>query len=110
MSFLSRITGLLTRGGRDDDRLRQALEHAKGNRPGQAIEIYNALLDSSRTSADVRAKAMFNRALAYSSVKDDERAVADLTQVLTLPNLPENIQIAARSQLARVRKRGDRHT
>jgi len=110
MSFLSRLGGLLTRGGREEDQLRQAMEHAKGDRPKKAIEIYTSLVDSKGTSADVRAKALFNRALAYSALRDDERASADLTQVLALPNLAENVQIAARSQLARVRKRAEKRT
>ena len=108
MSFLSRLGGLLTRGGRDEDQLRQAMEHAKGERPQKAIDIYTSLIDSKGASADVRARALFNRALAYSAVKNDERAIADLTRVLALPNLAENVQIAARSQLTRVRKRSEK--
>lgn len=110
MSIFSRFTGLLTRGGRDDEQLKQGLDHAKANRLPQAIAIYTTLFEDRGTSGEVRARALFNRALAYSALKDDQRALADLNKVLALPGLPENVQIAARSQLARVRKRGEKET
>ncbi len=108
MSFFSRLTSLFSRSGRDEELLHQALELAKANQPVKAIEIYSSLVDSKSSSRDLRARAMFNRALAHSAAKDDERALADLTQVLATPGLAENVQIAARSQLARVRKRTER--
>lgn len=105
MGLLQRIAGLFTRGGRDDGLLLQGLEHAKAKRPEKAIEIYNQLLSSGVTSDTTRARALFNRALAYSALDQDDKAVADLEKVLALPNLPENVQSAARTQLARVRRR-----
>src|SRR5262245_26861195 len=108
MSIFSRLTGMFTRGGRDEEQLRQAMEHAKADRPQQAMKIYNSLVDSTKTDREIRAKALFNRALAHSSLKDDERALEDLSRVLALPNVPDSVQIAARSHLARVRKRTER--
>jgi tetratricopeptide (TPR) repeat protein len=105
MSFFSRLAGLFTRGGRDDSLLSQAMEHAKGKRPEKALAIYNSLIDAAGTRSEVKARALFNRALAYSSLNDDEQAIADLEQVLAMPNIPENVQNAAKSQLLRVRKR-----
>jgi hypothetical protein len=90
--------------GSEDSRLLKALEHAKAGHPEKSIEIYNALLASSKSDT-VRARAMFNRALAHSSMKNDDAAAKDLQDVLAMPNLPENVQSAARSQLARVKKR-----
>ena len=108
MSFLSRLGGMLTASGRAEDQLRQAMEHAKADRPKQALAIYTALIDSKGTSADIRAKALFNRALAHSSLNHDDKAIADLTQVLAIPNVAENVQTAARSQLTRVKKRTEK--
>src|SRR5262245_37930943 len=108
MSFMGKLTGLFSNSSRGEDSLRQAMELAKAGRPTEAIVIYSRLIDASGSSADLRARALFNRALAFSSLKDDERATNDLTQVLAVPNLADNVQIAARSQLARVRKRTER--
>ena len=107
MGFLDRVTNMLTRGGRDENLLREGLEHAKAKRPEKAMEIYTSLIDSKSTSASVRARALFNRALAHSSLDDDERARTDLEKALTLPGLPENVQTAARNQLARIKRRSE---
>ncbi|HZN35053.1 MAG TPA: tetratricopeptide repeat protein [Pirellulaceae bacterium] len=108
MNLISRLTGMFSRGGRDEERLRQAMEHAKANRPERAMQIYNSLVASTTTDREVRAKALFNRALAHSSLKEDQRALEDLSRVLALPNVPDSVTTAARSQLARVRKRSER--
>jgi tetratricopeptide (TPR) repeat protein len=105
MKLLSRITGLFSRAGRDEQQLSHAMDLAKAKQPEQAIEIYDKLLASVGTNTTTRARALFNRALAYSAMDKDERAIADLNAVLELTNLPENVQSAARTQLARVRRR-----
>jgi hypothetical protein len=105
MSFLSRLTNLVTRSGRDDNRLQQAMEHAESRQPAEAIAIYDSLIDAKGTSPTVRARALFNRALAHSSRKDDDKAVADLESVIVMPGTPENVLAAARNQLVRVRNR-----
>lgn len=107
MGFFSRLTSLFSARGRDDDRLVQALAHAKAGRPERAIEIYDALIASSAKGDVIRARALFNRALAYSAMKNDEQAIKDLREALASPNLPENVQAAARTQLARVQKRNE---
>ena len=105
MGLLSRLTGLFTGSGRDDRLLMQGIEHAKHKRPERAIEIYDSLISSTSTSDTVRARALFNRALAHSSMKDDEKALLDLDQLLAMPDVPENVQAAAKAQAIRVRKR-----
>ena len=108
MSILSRLTNLFSRTGRDDNRLQQAMEHAHAKRPTEAIAIYDSLIDAKGTSPTVRARALFNRALAHSSLKDDDKAIADLESVVTMPGTPENVLSAARNQLVRVRNRMQR--
>lgn len=107
MGFFSRLAGLFSPGSRYESRLLEGVEHAKAKRPEKAIEIYNSILSSSKLNPTVKARSLFNRALAYSSMDDDEKALADLQKVLTLPGLPENVQSAARAQIARVKKRGE---
>ncbi len=108
MGFLGKLANLFSRAGRDDNRLKQAMDHAEADRPDKAIEIYSAVIDSKATSAVNRARALFNRALAYSSQKDDAKAIADLEEIVKLPNTPENVLNAARTQLVRVRSRVER--
>lgn len=108
MSFLSRLTNLFTRGGRDDNLLQQGMAHASAHRPEDAIAVYDSLVKSKSTSVMVRSRALFNRALAHSALKNDKQAIADLEQVTTMAGVPENVLTAARTQLIRVRSRGDR--
>jgi hypothetical protein len=113
MAILGRLTNLFSRLGRDENRLQLGMEHAHAKRPAEAIAIYDALVNSKGTSPAVRAKALFNRALAHSSLKNDAQAIADLEELVTLVTLasvPENILSAARNQLVRVRNRVQRVT
>ena len=109
MSFFDRLANFFSRGGRDDNLLRQGMDHASANRPEQAIAIYDSLVASKSASLAVRSRALFNRALANSSMKEDEKAIADLEQVMAMSGVPENVVTAARNQLIRVRNRGERH-
>src|SRR5262245_30187476 len=105
MGFLAQLTNLFSRSGRDDNRLRQGMEYAEEKHPDRAIAIYDSLVNSKRTSPTLRARALFNRALAHSSMKDDQKAIVDLEQVVAMPGAPENVLAAARNQLVRVRNR-----
>jgi hypothetical protein len=108
MSILGRLSNFFSRGGRDDNRMQQAMDHAHAKRPGEAIAIYDSLISSKGTSPTVRARALFNRALAHSSMKDDEKALADLESVISMSGTPENVLNAARNQIVRVRNRVQR--
>lgn len=107
MSFFSKIAGLFSRSSREDSLLLEGVEHAKAKRPEKALEIYNSLLASTTISPSVRASALYNRSMAYSALDEDDKAMADLQKVLALPGVPDNVQSAARSRLARVKKRGE---
>jgi hypothetical protein len=109
MGLLGQLTNIFSRAGRDDNRLKQAMDLAHDKQPEKAILIYDALIDANGTSAMVRARALFNRALAYSSLKQDEKAIADLEEVVAMSAAPENVMSAARNQLVRVRNRVQRH-
>lgn len=105
MSFVSRLLSIFTRGGRDEEMLQQGLEHAKARRPEKAVEIYGRLIDDKGTSPNVRGRALFNRSLAYSSLKEEQKALADLQEVLKIAHLPENVLSAARERVTRLRNR-----
>jgi hypothetical protein len=105
MELFNRLANWFSRGGRDENLLNKAMELAKGKQPTEAIAIYDDLLTSPGTSPTTKARALFNRALAYSSLKDDARATADLKRLTTMSGVPENILTAARNQLVRLTNR-----
>ena len=51
MSFFSQLANLFSRAGREDNCLRQGMNHAHADRPDKAIEAYNVLLSRKSTSA-----------------------------------------------------------
>lgn len=105
MDLLSRFANWFSRQGRDENQLNAALELARGGEPAKAIEIYSALLRAGDTSATTKARALFNRALAYSSLNDDPLAIADLKQLTVQADVPDNVRSAARTQLVRLNNR-----
>jgi len=107
MSFFSKLAGLFSRSSRDENLLLEGVEHVKAKRPEKALEIFNSLLTTPTLSASVRASALYNRALAYSALDQDDKAMADLQKVLTLPGCPENVPTAAKTRIARVKKRAE---
>jgi len=108
MAFLKRLSNLFSRSGRDENCLQMGMEHAHAKRPGEAIAIYDSLVNARATSPSIRARALFNRALARSSLKEDQKAIADLEEVISLSGAPENVLSAARNQLVRVKNRVQR--
>jgi tetratricopeptide (TPR) repeat protein len=107
MGLLQRFANLFTKTGRDEQLLLQGLAHAKADRTEQALKIYNQLIEAENTSDTTRARALYNRALVHSALKNDDQALADLEKVLALPNLPDNVQSAARNRIARVKRRNE---
>jgi hypothetical protein len=108
MSILKRLANWFSRGGRDDNTLKTAMDLAHAKRPAEAIAIYDSLVSTKGASSSLRARALFNRALAHSSLKNDRQAIADLEEVISLAGTPENVLSAARNQLVRVRNRVQR--
>lgn len=107
MSFFGKLTGLFSRSSREENLLLEGVEHSKAKRSEKAIEIFNSLLATPTLSPTVRASALYNRALAYSALDEDDKAIADLEKVLVLPGCPDNVQTAARTRMARVKKRAE---
>jgi hypothetical protein len=72
-----------------------------------AIADYSAAVELPTIPADVKAMALYNRALAYSSIHEDEKAAADLADVLEMPGLAENVKTAAQQRRERIRRRNE---
>lgn len=107
MSFFSKLAGLFSRSSREENLLLQGVEHVKAKRPEKAVEIFNSLLATPTLGTTVRASALYNRALAYSALDEDDKAMDDLKKVLALPGCPDNVLTAAKTRMARVKKRAE---
>lgn len=70
-----------------------------------AVKDYSVALESSDLPTDLTAMLRFNRALAYSMLKQEDKANADLKLVLGTSGAPARIVSAAREKLERIRRR-----
>jgi hypothetical protein len=58
---------------------------------------------------DVKAMALYNRALMYAADGDDQKATDDLKMVLTMPKAPADVRTEATRKLERMRRESSRH-
>jgi tetratricopeptide (TPR) repeat protein len=73
-----------------------------------AIADYSAAIEMAKIPADVRAMAIYNRALAYSAIDDEVKSIEDLSTLLDLPGVPENIRTAVQQRRERLRRRSEK--
>ena len=105
MGFATWIKSCFTHRGKAISLYRIGMAKAnKGDYSG-AIADYSAAIDAPHIPADVKAMALYNRALAYSAVHEDAKAASDLAAVLAMPGLSENVKTAAQQRRERIRRR-----
>ena len=80
---------------------------AKANQRNYAVAIadYSAAIREPNIPTDVKAMALYNRALAYSVIHEKVKSAEDLAAVLELPGLPQNIKMQAKERQERMRRR-----
>jgi hypothetical protein len=84
---------------------------ARGKKQDQqgAMDAYTAVIDMPDAPADLRAMALYNRALLYASKKDFRSATGDLRAVLVLEFPLRDIKSAARRTLDRMQRQQGAH-
>lgn len=75
-----------------------------------AIADYSEAAKSKDIPTDIEGMILYNRALAYSAIGEDEIAANDLAAMLKIPDLPENVKTAAHRRRERIRIRIERET
>ena len=71
----------------------------------EARDAFTAAIDMPDAPADLRAMALYNRALVYADAKEIPKAVQDLNAVLAMATLPATAKSAARQKLDQMRRR-----
>jgi hypothetical protein len=70
-----------------------------------ARDAYTAAIDMLDAPADLRAMALYNRALLYAAANEMSKAVHDLNAVLAMTAAPHKVKSAARQRLHRMQRR-----
>ncbi len=73
-----------------------------------AIADYSAAIRAPDIPTDVKAMALYNRALAYSAIHEDAKAAEDLSAMLAMPGLSKRIKKEASQRQERIRQRDEK--
>ena len=108
MSLTTWIQSFLSHRGKAISLYRSGMAKANERDYEGAIADYSAAIEMAKIPADVRAMAIYNRALAYSAIDDEVKSVEDLSTLLDLPGVPENIRTAVQQRRERLRRRSEK--
>ena len=110
MSFITWIKSCFSHRGKALSLYRRGMAKAKKRDYNGAITDYSAAIREPHFPADVKAMAIYNRALAYSAIHEDARAVEDREAVLEMPGSPVSIGNYAQERWDRIRQRDEKGT
>jgi hypothetical protein len=84
---------------------KRGLSRTKRHDPQGAMEDFTAAIEAPDAPADVKAMALYNRALLFAAARDISRANDDLKAVLVMEAALPEIKLAAKRRLERMRNR-----
>ena len=105
MSFASWLKSCFSHHGKAVSLYRSGMAKANERDYDSAIADYSAAIGKPNIPTDVKAMAIYNRALAYSAMHEDAKSAEDIAAVLELPGLPQNIKMQAKERQERMRRR-----
>lgn len=108
MSFTIWLKSIFSHRGKALSQYRSGMAKAKKHDYAGAVVDYSAAIEAPQIPADVKAMALYNRALAYSAIGEDAQAAEDLAAIQAMPELPENIRTAAQQRRERIRRREEK--
>jgi tetratricopeptide (TPR) repeat protein len=76
----------------------------KGDSEG-AIAAYSSAISLDNAPNDVRAMALYNRALLFAAQGDQSKASADLNAIMVMPTSVRDVTDAAKRRLERLQRR-----
>jgi len=107
MNVILWLFGRFSNRGKALSSYRQGLAKARNRDHQGAIDSYTTTIGMVGTPADVKAMALYNRALVYVAAGDDGKGADDLDAVLAMGAALVNVNIKtmARQKLARMETR-----
>lgn len=109
MNMLRWLTGRFSNREKALSLYRRGMERSKKREHEGAIDDYTAAIAISGIPADVKAMALYNRALVYAAAGDDSKAAADIDTILEMNEAPPNIKAEARRKLVRMQRGSDQN-
>ena len=87
---------------------RRGLLHARFKKHQAANAEYSAVIELESVPAELRAMALFNRALVSYAAGAELDAIRDLSEVLAMNDIAENVKTEARRKLVRMERTSER--
>ena len=84
---------------------KEGLTRAEKHDSKGAMVAYTSAIDRPGAPNDIRAMALYNRALLLAAAGNTKLALADLREVMELPILQRDIKVAARRRVDRLQHR-----
>ena len=105
MNYFKRIAGRFTTRGRALVRVDQGMACANNGEPNFAIKHYTDVINASEAPRDVKAMALFNRALVFTTIGKELQATVDLKAIHNMPEAMTRIKKSARDKLVRMQRK-----
>lgn len=102
MRLWSWLKGCYSTRGKALSHYRHGILLARKHDHPRAIDEYTAVIDMANAPRDVRAMALYNRALVHAASQHEAQAADDLRAVLAGDESPTNVKSAARQKLLRL--------
>jgi hypothetical protein len=96
------LTRFFTTRGKVLALYRRGMAKAEKHDHQGALQDYDAAIQTSGSPADVRAMALYNRALVFAAIGENGKATEDLEFVLAMEESFVNIKTMAKQKLARM--------
>ncbi len=75
--------------------------------PKGAMDAYTSAIEQPDAPNDVRAMALYNRAILFAADGESGKALADLKAIMELPIPMQGVKLAAKRRLERLQNRQD---
>jgi tetratricopeptide (TPR) repeat protein len=86
---------------------RLGLRRDKKGDPDGAMAAYSEAINLETVPDDVKAMALYNRALLFAAKGERDKAAADLNEIMAMPTSVRGVTDAARRRLERLQRRQD---
>lgn len=104
MGWLNWLKGRLSVRQNALEHYRRGMTRANQHDSVGAIADYTTAIETTAVPSNIKAMALYNRALVYSSLNQDEAAIRDLDNVLKMSAAPNEVRTEAQRRLVRMQR------
>jgi len=108
VNLFRQIAARFSARGRALAQVEDGMECANNSEPALAIKHYTEVIGSAKSPDDVKAMALFNRALVHATIGKETQARLELKTILDMPGATAKIKKSASDKLVRMQRKQKR--